>query len=41
VVDALEEPRFAPGSAEAARPFSWANFPEIPPVMAARLRRVS
>jgi hypothetical protein len=38
VLDALEEPAFPPGSAEAGRPFDWANFPEIPPVLAGRLR---
>jgi hypothetical protein len=38
VLDALEEPAFAAGSADADHPFSWVNFHEIPPVMAARLR---
>jgi SAM-dependent methyltransferase len=38
VLDAVEEPGFTPGSAEVSRPFSWANFPEIPPVLAGRLR---
>jgi SAM-dependent methyltransferase len=38
VLDVLEEPGFPPGSAEASRPFSWVNFSEIPPVLAARLR---
>jgi 2-polyprenyl-3-methyl-5-hydroxy-6-metoxy-1,4-benzoquinol methylase len=38
VLDGLEEPAFEPGTADAGRPFSWVNFPEIPPVLAARLR---
>jgi 2-polyprenyl-3-methyl-5-hydroxy-6-metoxy-1,4-benzoquinol methylase len=38
VVDGLEEPAFEPGSAVADHVFSWVHFPEIPPVLAARLR---
>jgi SAM-dependent methyltransferase len=37
VLDRLEEPRFGP-EAKPARPFSWANYNEIPPVLVARLR---
>jgi SAM-dependent methyltransferase len=36
VLDGLEEPAFPPES-RANRPFSWSNYPEIPPVLAARL----
>jgi len=32
VLDGLEEPAF-PDSSTANRPFSWANFTEIPPVL--------
>jgi 2-polyprenyl-3-methyl-5-hydroxy-6-metoxy-1,4-benzoquinol methylase len=39
ILDGLEEPAFEPGTAEASRPFSWVNYSEIPPVLAARLRR--
>jgi len=39
VLEGLEEPAFEPGTAEVDHPFSWVNFPEIPPVLAARLRR--
>lgn len=38
VLDALEEPVFPP-EAPAARPFAWENLREIPPLLAARLRR--
>ena len=37
VLDRLEEPVFG-AETEGQRPFSWANFREIPPVMVARLR---
>lgn len=37
VLDGLEEPTLPP-DAEAARPTSWANFHEIPPVLVARMR---
>ncbi len=37
-LDALEEPTYAP-HAPANRPSSWENYPEIPPVLIARLRR--
>ncbi len=37
VVDGLEEPAFA-GEAEAQRPFSWANYRDIPPVLVTRMR---
>lgn len=40
VLDGLEEPTFA-DSSTANRPFSWANFREIPPVLVARLRPAS
>jgi 2-polyprenyl-3-methyl-5-hydroxy-6-metoxy-1,4-benzoquinol methylase len=36
-LDGLEERAFS-GETQPNRPFSWANFTEIPPVMAARLR---
>jgi SAM-dependent methyltransferase len=36
-VDALEEPRFAPGT-PTSRVLSWLSFPEIPPVLAVRMR---
>jgi SAM-dependent methyltransferase len=35
-LDALEEPAFE-GDIQGHRPFSWANFSEIPPVLVARL----
>lgn len=38
VLDALEEPVF-PSEALPARPLSWENFREIPPLLAARVRR--
>lgn len=38
VLDGLEEPAFPPG-AEPGRRFGWQAYPEIPPVLAARLRR--
>jgi 2-polyprenyl-3-methyl-5-hydroxy-6-metoxy-1,4-benzoquinol methylase len=37
VLDALEEPGFDEGSV-GARPLSWEHFPEIPPVLVARMR---
>jgi 2-polyprenyl-3-methyl-5-hydroxy-6-metoxy-1,4-benzoquinol methylase len=37
VLDGLEEPVFSE-EADGRRPFSWANFKEIPPVLVARLR---
>ena len=37
VVDALEEPAFAPGSA-AKSAFAWAKRPQIPPALVVRLR---
>ncbi len=39
VLDGLEEPAFS--EPEPGRPFSWRNFPEIPPVLAARLKIVA
>ncbi len=36
-LDALNEPGFPPHQ-QPSRPFSWANFPAIPPVLIARLR---
>ncbi len=38
VLDALEEPTFPP-EAVPDRSLSWNNFPEIPPVLVARMRR--
>ena len=40
VMDGLEEPVFD-AQAEARRPFSWANYKEIPPVLVARMRVLS
>jgi 2-polyprenyl-3-methyl-5-hydroxy-6-metoxy-1,4-benzoquinol methylase len=40
VLDGIEEPVFD-RSAEPSRPFSWANYHEIPPVLVARARLVS
>jgi len=37
VMDGMEEPAFGPESS-ASRPFGWANFRDIPPVLVARLR---
>ena len=37
VLDGLEEPTFAP-DVQSARALSWANFHDIPPVLACRLR---
>lgn len=37
-IDGLEEPAFTDESL-ARTPFDWANFPEIPPVLAVRFRR--
>lgn len=39
LMDALEEPVFG-ASAEAERPFGWANFKQIPPVLIVRLRLI-
>ena len=38
VIDGFEEPTFGPDD-HGKRPFSWANFKEIPPVLVVRLRR--
>ena len=38
VLDALEEPAFGPEDADPARPLTWSANPQIPPVLAARLR---
>ena len=38
VLDGLEEPAFTAEHAEPARPVSWHNFTQFPPVMTARLR---
>ena len=40
VMDGMEEPIFSPQE-EASRPFSWANYSGIPPVMSIRLRAPS
>jgi 2-polyprenyl-3-methyl-5-hydroxy-6-metoxy-1,4-benzoquinol methylase len=37
VMDGLEEPKFESGE-QPGRPFHWANYPEIPPVLAVRMR---
>jgi 2-polyprenyl-3-methyl-5-hydroxy-6-metoxy-1,4-benzoquinol methylase len=37
LLDAIEEPSFV-GREAPERPFSWDNYPEIPPVLVARLR---
>jgi hypothetical protein len=37
VMDGIEEPAFK-GEVQPNRPFSWANYTEIPPVLVARLR---
>ena len=37
VLDGLEEPVFDDAE-ESARPLSWTNYKEIPPVLVARLR---
>lgn len=37
VLDGLEEPAFG-GETEGGRPLSWANYRDIPPVLAARMR---
>ncbi len=36
-LDGLEEPVFDQPH-QSSRPFSWSNYPEIPPVLAARVR---
>lgn len=38
VLDGIEEPAYPPDAANPARPLIWDNFPQIPPVMAMRLR---
>ncbi len=38
-LDALEEPAFG-SEDQAGRPFGWANFKDIPPVLVVRLRPV-
>jgi SAM-dependent methyltransferase len=38
VVDALEEPAYAPGATGAKNAFTWKKRPQIPPAMVARLR---
>jgi SAM-dependent methyltransferase len=40
VLDRIEEPCFG-GDAQPNRPFSWANYKDIPPVLVARLRLAS
>jgi hypothetical protein len=40
VLDRIEEPCFG-GDAQPDRPFSWANYKDIPPVLVARLRLAS
>jgi hypothetical protein len=40
VLDGLEEPAFTEATADPDRVFSWDNFPEIPPVLVARVRPV-
>jgi SAM-dependent methyltransferase len=40
VLDAIEEPAFAPGDETSGRSFGWQAYTEIPPVLAARLRPV-
>lgn len=38
VLDGIEEPAYGVEAANPARPLIWDNFPQIPPVLAARLR---
>ena len=38
MLDGLEEGAFPPGMETPERPFSWANYPSIPPVLVVRLR---
>ena len=38
VLDALEEPAFTPPEDEPLRPLSWYGYPQIPPVLAGRMR---
>ncbi len=40
MLDGIEEPVFGPED-QADRPFAWANYPEIPPVLVSRLRKVA
>lgn len=37
VVDGIEEPAFS-GETQGEQPFSWANYPNIPPVLVVRMR---
>jgi 2-polyprenyl-3-methyl-5-hydroxy-6-metoxy-1,4-benzoquinol methylase len=41
VLDALEEPAFAPEDADPQRPLSWLSLWQIPPVLVGRLRPVT
>jgi 2-polyprenyl-3-methyl-5-hydroxy-6-metoxy-1,4-benzoquinol methylase len=41
VLDALEEPAFAPEDADQQRPLSWSSLWQIPPVLVGRLRPVT
>lgn len=38
VLDALEEPAFSPPPGEPLQPLSWYGFPQIPPLIAGRMR---
>jgi 2-polyprenyl-3-methyl-5-hydroxy-6-metoxy-1,4-benzoquinol methylase len=38
VLDALEEPAFTPPEGEPLQPLSWYGYPQIPPVLAGRMR---
>lgn len=40
VLDGLEEPAFAAGMGRPDRPFSWTNYPGVPPVLVVRLRSI-
>jgi hypothetical protein len=39
-LDGLEEPSFPAGMSTPEKPFSWTNYPGIPPVLVARLRPI-
>jgi hypothetical protein len=39
VLDGVLEPAFPPSMATPERPYSWTNFPGIPPVLVLRFRR--
>jgi 2-polyprenyl-3-methyl-5-hydroxy-6-metoxy-1,4-benzoquinol methylase len=41
LMDALEEPAYRLEDADPSRPMAWSNFPQFPPVLAARLLRGS